>query len=82
MNTTDREKLLERIDHTIYQLQYPPLNGGPDQDDIMSLLWACYNALDEDNGTENHNEDLNDIIDDAISDLRGIIDSLEARRNG
>ena len=68
------ETLLDRIDHMIYQMKYPPLNGGPDKDEIIDMLWACYKALD--------NDDLNDILDDAIWDLERLIDSLKARRNG
>lgn len=76
------EKLLERIDHMIYQMKYPPLNGGPDKEEIIDMLWACYNAQDNDEDHKDEADDLNDILDDAIRDLERLIDSLKARRNG
>ena len=75
--------ITERLETTLRELKYPPLQGGPTKDDIIDVIEAALNCIEdpEDPGKyEELQDEINDLYDGinrAISDLEDLEDISE-----
>ena len=84
--------ITERLETTLRELKYPPLQGGPTKDDIIDVLEAALNCIEDPEDPEKYEDpedpekyeelqdeinDLYDGINRAISDLEDLEDISE-----
>ena len=82
----DYTTTLSDVDKMVRDIKYPPLNGGPTQDEITGMLEHLADIvfdLSTDMGSmvdhEDRAEELEDGINEAVEQLAYAIDSLAAR---
>ena len=80
MNTVSNS-FAESLEKLARDIQYPPMNGGPTQDEIISSLRAAADIIDEyeeaDDALEEANEraeELEELIKEALDDLQECIE--------
>ena len=67
--------IYDRVETTLRELKFPPLQGGPTKDDIIGLLEA---VLDYDDPEESEQvQELRQDIDDLYDGINQAIDELE-----
>lgn len=82
------EVTLSDIDKMIRDIKYPPLNGGPTEDDITGMLNCCadiiydltteaYNSAE----IEDHAEELESAVTDAADGVEDVIADIYAAIN-
>ena len=69
--------IYDRVETTLRELKYPPLQGGPTKDDIIGLLEAVLDNYDEPEESEQVQE-LRQDIDDLYDGINQAIDELES----
>lgn len=68
--------ITDRVETTLRELKFPPLQGGPTKDDIIELLEA---VLDYDDPEESETiRELRDDIEDLYNGINQAIDDLES----
>lgn len=81
---TNNETFAEHLEKLARDMEYPPLNGGPTQEEIIGALKAAADVIDDHETEESTNsehadrveelesaiEDVTDKLDDILSDLR------------
>ena len=83
--------IYDRVETTLRELKFPPLQGGPTKDDIIGLLEAVlddYNEPEESEQVQELRQDIDDLYDginqaiyeledlEDIDKLNGIIEDL------
>jgi flagellin-specific chaperone FliS len=68
--------IYDRVETTLRELKFPPLQGGPTKDDIIGLLEAVLDNYDEPEESEQVQE-LRQDIDDLYDGINQAIDELE-----
>lgn len=69
--------ITNRVEQTLRELKFPPLQGGPTKDDIIELLEAVEAHFDEPEESEQVQE-LRQDIDDLYDGINEAIDQLES----
>lgn len=63
---TDNNSLAEHLERMARDMEYPPLNGGPTQEEIIGALKAAADIVGEYEHDENLIEDLEDLSDEVL----------------
>ena len=87
---TDTNGFAERLEKMARDMEYPPLNGGPTQEEIIGALKAAAEVIDDHETEESTNsenadrvEELESAIEDATDKLNDILISLsQAMKSG
>ena len=66
MYTINTDNIVESLEKMANDIQYPPLNGGPTQDEILAMLRAAADRAEE---QERAVEDAADKLDDIVINL-------------
>lgn len=69
--------IYDRVETTLRELKYPPLQGGPTKDDIIGLLEAVLDNYDEPEQVQELRQDIDDLYDginQAIDELEDLED--------
>lgn len=80
---TNNETFAEHLEKLARDMEYPPLNGGPTQEEIIGALKAAADVIDDheteestDSGNADRVEELESAIEDATDKLDDILISL------
>ena len=69
---TDTNGFAERLEKMARDMEYPPLNGGPTQEEIIGALKAAAEVIDDyeaEESTNSENTDRVEELESAIEDL-------------
>ena len=69
--------IYDRVETTIRELKFPPLQGGPTKDDIIDLLEAVLTNYDDPEESEKI-RDLQDDIDELYTGINQAVDEQES----
>ena len=76
---TNNETFAEHLEKLACDMEYPPLNGGPTQEEIIGVLKAAADVIDDHEIETEHAdrvEELESAIEDATDKLDDILISL------
>jgi hypothetical protein len=73
------ENTADKVEKTLRELKYPPLNGGPTKEDIIDLLEEVMATwYDQETGTTRDVSEIYDEVSDAVDDLEKVISNLRS----
>lgn len=73
MYTINNDNIVESLEKMANDIQYPPLNGGPTQDEILAMLRAAADVID---GQESDIDELESAVTEASDKLDDIVINL------
>lgn len=83
MYTINNDNIVESLEKMANDIQYPPLNGGPTQDEILAMLRAAADVIDglesdidEQAEATDRAEELESAVEDAADKLDDIVINL------
>ena len=74
---TDNNSLAESLERMARDMEYPPLNGGPTQEEIIGALKAAADAIGEYEYDESLIEDLEDLSSEALESIDKLRDTIK-----
>lgn len=80
MYTINNDNIVESLEKMADDIQYPPLNGGPTQDEILAMLRAAADVIDElehDIDEQAEAADRVEELESAVADAADKLDDID-----
>ena len=74
---TDNNSFAESLEKTARDMQYPPLNGGPTQEEIIKALSTAAEIIGEHECNEYENEENADRVEELESAIEDATDKID-----